>query len=199
MAKRIRRDYDIYLAPRIRGYYEHDSPMVLDEKSNRYLDPYDIDSKVIIYERQVKEWFLNRATRYLRGDNGGFVVLMICISYLEGIQQYRQGESSRNRSSEFFRNSIHRLYSNQFSDNQINQLYSQARCGLFHNGMVDGKVIINSEFENSIEFPDSETIRINQRILLNDIKKDLNDYVNVLKDTEQIEFRQNFDQMFTNL
>lgn len=199
MAKRIRREYSIYLAPQILGFYENNNPRILDERTDRLLDPYDTDSKIIVYERQVKEWFLNRATRYLRGNNNGFVVLMICLSYLEGVEQYRRGQNSNGRSRQFFIYSVNRLYPNEFTDAQLSDLYSQARCGLFHTGMVDGKIIINSEFDRPIEFPDDQTIKINQRLLLIDIKRNFNNYLGVLREQNEGESRRKFDQMFTNL
>lgn len=196
MPKRIRRNYPIYIAPKILGYYENNSPKAYDEKNVIELNPNNTDDKILIYERQVTEWFLNRASRLIKGTNNGFIILMICLSYLEGVEQYRQGRTSNEKSKEFFRNSIHRIYPNTFNDIELNELYKEARCGLFHNGMVSGKIIINNSFNNAIDFADSYTIKINPKKLLSDINNDYKCYISELKDNENHSIRNKFNDMF---
>jgi len=57
MAKQIRQDEDIYVAPDILGVYRNATYFAYDKRNNIYLNPSNIDDKIIIYERQVKEWF----------------------------------------------------------------------------------------------------------------------------------------------
>ncbi|TFF34036.1 hypothetical protein [Mucilaginibacter psychrotolerans] len=199
MAKRIHPNFAIYIAPDILGFYIENIPEAFDEKKQMILNPNLINDKILIYERQVKGWFLNNATRMIKSKGNGFIVLMICMSYLEGIQQYIQGESSRNRSGTFFKNSIHRIYPNAYSDSDLDNLYSAARCGLFHNGMVDGRIIINTSYLHPIEFIGTDDIRINPKHLLIDIKNDFNDYLKSLRNPSNTIRRQNFDSMFSNI
>lgn len=197
MSKKLRRE-PIYIAPEIIGWLDENyNPVVKDERKNRQLDPRNIDDKIIIYERQVKDWFLKPATRYLRGRNNGFIVLMICLSYLEGVEQYKRGQTSNNRSREFFTSSINRLYPNVHSQNDLNDFYREARCGLFHNGMVRGKIIINYSFEHPIHFDNPRTIKVNPKMLLNDIKNDFKQYIELLKSDNQS--RTNFDNLYSNI
>lgn len=199
MAKRIRREL-IHIAPEIVGHLNDlGEPIVLDERHNRELDPYSIDDKIIIYERQVKGWFLNPARRFLTLNNHGFIVLMICLSYLEGVQQYIVGESSNGRSREFFIDSLHRLYPDTFSNNNLRSLYRDARCGLFHTGMVNGQIIISPDFPVSIFFQDAMTIKINQNLLYNDIVNDFNQYLDLLRNEDNFDLRMNFNRMYSNL
>src|SRR5688572_5434422 len=159
MSKKLRQE-PIYIAPGIFGWLDNNhTPHVLDEVSNDELDPYNVNHKIIIYERQVKEWFLNPATTLSHQKNKGFIVLMICLSYIEGIEQYRQGLSSNGQSSAFFVSSLQRIYPGRFTDVQLRSLYKQARCGLFHNGMVEGKMIINNSFHHSVEFIGNRDIK----------------------------------------
>jgi len=200
MAKRIRRNYSIYIAPQITGFYDNNgNAKAFDEKNEIGLDPNNINDKISIYERQVQEWFLNRATELAEKSNTGFLVLMICLSYLEGIEQYIQGQTSNSHSREFFRKSMHRIYPMQFRDEDLNNLYSEARCGLFHNGMVSGKILINRTFKNSVKIPDRDTIQINPKRFLTDIKKDFKRYLEILRNVENHLERNNFDQMFSNI
>jgi hypothetical protein len=67
-------------------------PCVIDILANRNLNADDIYDKFTIYERQVQEWFLIPATRLVNTQNSGFIILMTCLSYIEGIEQYRTGQ-----------------------------------------------------------------------------------------------------------
>jgi hypothetical protein len=197
MAKKIKRDYPILIACQIVGYYENDIPKAFDTKKQKVLNPTNIDDKIYIYERQVKDWFLNKASELICNEENGFIVLMICLSYFEGVEQYIRGTESIGPSSkEFFRNAIHRLYPTKFSDDKLNDLYKEARCGLFHSGMVRGKIIINNEFDNSIEFPDEDTILINPVKILFDIKEDFRKYINEIRNPSNTTMRDNFSKMF---
>ncbi len=199
MPKRLRRD-PIYIAPDILGQInENGTHWVFDQRSKEELNPLDPLDKVKIYERQVKEWFLEPANKLLvdKEGNNGFIVLMICLSYIEGVEEYKTGESSRNRSRTFFCNGLHRIYPNRFTDNQLSRFYDEARCGLFHNGMVRGQIIINSSFEESLSFPDEETIKVSPAKFLKDIADDFDSFLRILREDDDA--RSRFNSHFSNL
>ena len=185
MPKRLR-NQTITIAPGIRGRIGN----VID--------------KIRIYQRQVESWFLKPAKKLVKAQKennyNGFIVLMICLSYIEGIEQYRQGRDSRGHSKEFFIQGLKRLYPNQFGDrddrNLIN-LYRDARCGLFHNGMVEGTILINSNFPKSIKFETNSDIKINHKSFLRDIEQDFKKYITELTSNEDL--KRNFDSMFSVL
>ncbi|MBD2059751.1 hypothetical protein H6F88_27830 [Oculatella sp. FACHB-28] len=206
MPKQILKDEEIYIAPGIIGKYEDGNPIAIDEKSGKRLDPKNIDDKIFIYEREVTGWFLDPASALLEGKHrfeNSFIVLMICMSYFEGVEQYKTGEQSSNRSRVFFINSVKRMYPKEFQDEELRKLYSKSRCGLFHNGMVKGGVIFSSNFENAIEFQkNGEVIKVNPRLLLKDIKEDFENYIIELRRVGVASCRiarENFDRMFTVL
>lgn len=198
MPKRIRRQ-PLYIAPRILGYYNAaDQPVAMDEDTDTLLNPNLLNDKIKIYVRQVKGWFLDRASAFIGMQDSNFIVLMICISYLEGVEQYRQGRNSDNNSKRFFRTSLNRLFpSSNFTDDNLNELYSQARRGLFHNGMVGGKIILNTSFNQAISFPNVNDIKINPRLLLDAIIADFDSYIVELHNDQLL--RTNFNQMFSVL
>lgn len=210
MLKQIQRNQEIYLAPGILGKYEDGEPVAIDERNdNARLNPRDINAKITIYEREVKEWFLNPASGLLVQDsfNNSFIVLMVCMSYFEGVEQYKTGIESHKRSKECFVDSVKRLYPDNFQDRDLNKLYIKSRCGLFHNGMVKGGVIFSNSYEETMEFQNNgETIKINPTKLLEDIKEDFNNYIRELKSLNISEsnerlrvLRENFDRMFSVL
>lgn len=198
MSKKLRTE-PLYIAPEIMGWIdENGNPLVFDERSETELDPRNEIDKILIYERQVKDWFLVPASNLIKhkNKNKGFVVLMICLSYLEGVEQYKRGQTSNGNSRTFFISSMKKLYPNKFSDSQLRTFYSQARCGLFHNGMVQGKIIINNEFSESLIFIGND-IKVSPSKLLKDIIIDFENYIQLLK-TNQIA-RNLFTEMYSNI
>jgi hypothetical protein len=164
------------------------------------LYPDNLDDKIKIYKREVEGWFLEPARRLLKSAksfNNSLIILMICMSYIEGVEQYKEGSSSNGQSSQFFINSINKLYPNEcFSEDDIKNLYHDSRCGLFHNGMTRSRVVFNHDFEKALQFED-QRIKINPRKLLEDIRQDFKDYINLLEDRNNTIARQNFGRMFS--
>ncbi|MFH1956982.1 MAG: hypothetical protein ABIJ15_00720 [bacterium] len=200
MPKKLR-GYKIYIAPQISGYLDtNGQPVVYDEKTKKSLDPNNINDKITIYERQVKEWFLNRASRLLSGKKNGFIILMLSISYIEGVERYRQGNNSRNSSTNYFKTGLQRIFAAlHVSNHDLNDFYSQVRCGLFHVGMTRKQVIISQLYPHPIDFSESNTIKINPKKFLRDIKLDFNRYLKELRDPTKIDLRNNFDSMYRNM
>ena len=87
MAKKLREESH-EVAPKIRGHLDrYGTPCVYDESVNpkRALDPHNIDNKIIIYKRQVEEWFFHPTLSLLnvKKGNNGFVILMVCYHILK--------------------------------------------------------------------------------------------------------------------
>ena len=196
MPKQIRQDEDINIAPDILGVYRENQYFAYDQRNDILLDPLNIDHKIMIYERQVKEWFLNRASYYLRGKKNGFVVLMICMSYFESVEELRNLDENITSSNQLFKQSIKRLYP-EFSSSNITKLYNEARSGLFHLGMTRKRIIINNSYDSSIWFENRNNIKINPRKLLIDINKDFKKYIRDLNNRNNIALRKKFDSKFT--
>jgi hypothetical protein len=188
----------LYLTPSIIGRVKNGDYKITDEKTKKILNTESLDDWIYIYEQEVKGWFLDCAEKLLSSKReklklaNGLVVLMICFSYFEGVEQYKQGESSDRQSGKFFRESIHKIYPGKYSDAQINHLHDQTRCGLFHDGMTRGKVVFAYQFNEAIYFDTNDVIKINPEILLKDIKKDFDDFINELKNKNSIDARDKF-------
>jgi len=199
MAKQLRSEM-IYIAPSIKGRInENGEYEVIDEKTGYTLNPRLIDDKILIFERQVKEWFLNRASRLQRGKNNGFIILMIGLSYIEGIEECKSGVSSLHKSKIYFKRGISRIFSISEDSTNLDDFYDQVRCGLFHSGMTRKKVIINSTFDDPVDFSESDTIKINPKKFIHEIRLDFNRYIKKLKNKKNIDERHKFDRIFSNI
>lgn len=198
MSKKLRIE-PIYIAPDIIGWLDKNGfPQVNDKRTGRELNPSNIDDKIYIYERQVKGWFLNPAKEINQSNSNdnGFIVLMICLSYLEGVEQYRRGKESNNRSKDFFVGAMNRLYPNKFQQSELVEFYSEARCGLFHDGMVKKRIIISNGFQDSLEIITGNDINVNITKFLEDIENDFNNYLHDLQ--TNIELRNRFNESYSN-
>lgn len=194
MNKKLRSE-PLNIAPYISGTIE--SRYVLDSLTGVILDLDNIDEKIKIYERQVKFWFLNIARTIENQENTCFIVLMICLSYIEGVEQYRRGMESDGKSRIFFRAGIKRIFN--FGDgmnNKIDKLYTEARCGLFHYGMTGSLIVLSSEYNEAITFVDDDTIKINSNVFLNKVIEDFDNYLCELNNNNNLELREYFDRMY---
>ena len=200
MSKPIIDGEEIYVAPKMLGKVENGVPVIIDEQNdNTRLDPNNLDDKIKIYEREVNGWFINPALLSLHNDSflNSYLALMVCMSYVEGVEQYRQGSHSRNKSKQFFISSINRIFPNKYSNKNIEKLYREVRCGLFHNGMTEGSITFNNTYPDSIKFENSKKlIRVNPSQLLLEIKNDFQQFINELKIQTNTEARTKFNRMF---
>jgi len=159
------------------------------------LNPNSVDTKILVYEDRVLEWFLNIGNR-LKGDNeAGFVILMISLAYIEGNQQYREGRSSHRQSSAFFKKGIKRVfpYLRRIAnvDDLLDNFYADVRCGLFHDSITRKKVTISGQFNDPITL--GKVININPHRFLDAVKLDFRKYISILKNKRNRNVREKFE------
>jgi hypothetical protein len=203
MPKRIMPDYPIYVAPRMLGEYVNGSPIVLDERNGNTIDPCQLNGKIIIYQRQVEGWFLEPAEYLLKQmyTQSGFVILSICLSYLEAVQQYKEGRPSRNNSKDFFLRAFQDVFSSSEMEGVFaGLLYEEGRCGLFHDGMTRGKMAYDMELDKAFKVINNgsqDTIYFHPKYCLEGVKAHFADYISKLKNEEEVTLRNHFGLMFT--
>jgi len=176
--------------------------------SRHYSDNHLIDStfetRVAIYEDQIRGWFHDQA-RILEknSDHAGFVLLLVSLTYVEGHAIFLRGEDSKRKSPEFFRKGFKEVFkpqgpSKSIIDRAVNALYEEVRCGLFHTGMTKGKVILG-RYEESVRIELNSTgqavsfIQIDPHKMLDQIEAHLSSYVTRLRNPKENELRNNFD------
>lgn len=159
----------------------------------------DIDTKIYVYEDRVRGWFLDFARKLTKEENSEFIVLMICINYLEGNQQFREGKTSSNReSTEMLKRALKRIFPEN-SEDDIIYLIDKVRHGLFHDGMTRRGAVLR--YGLSVPFfsftDDNEKwIEIEPSLFLKNIEMDFESYIQTLKNKNNKEERGNFDKHY---
>jgi hypothetical protein len=204
MPKRIMPDYPIYVAPRMLGRYtERGTVVVMDERNDVEINPCCLDGKILIYQRQVEGWFLEPADRLLKqmDTQASFVVLSICLSYLEAVQQHKEGEPSRNNSKAFFLRAFQDVFSSsEMEDEFADLLYREGGNGLFHDGMTRGKMVYDMNLDKAFKVINNGSqniIYFHPTYCLKGVKAHFADYLGKLKNEEEVTLRNHFGSMFT--
>jgi len=170
---------------------------IVDIKNNK-TSPYDIDAKILVYEDRQKTWFFNIADRLKKNNEAGFVILMIAAAYLESNQQYREGQSSRNGSSDAIKRSLRRIFP-QITTQEEDVFINGVRCGLFHDGITKKGVFINASQNDIFTYNvREETLIVNPHKFLESVKEDFKGYIKELKNKREIQKRTNFERIWDN-
>lgn len=159
----------------------------------------DIEVKISIYEDRVNGWFLDFARKLTKEKNSEFVVLMICVNYLEGNQQFREGRtSSKGKSTEVLKRALKRIFPNT-NENILNYLIDKVRHGLFHDGMTKKGALL--KYGLSVPFftfktNEGEWITLDPSLFLKEVQKDFEEYIYILKNKENKIERENFEKHY---
>lgn len=181
MQKKLLEDVQTEVAKNIFAFIK-DNKIIVNMDGNDF-DFDDRKTKIKVFEVQIKEWFLKRARNLVLIDNekgdhsydNDLIVIMICAAYIEGIQQYKAGKSSKNKSGKFFRKSLQAIDEN-ISDDICNNLYASLRCGLFHNAMIGSNIRISRNF-NEMLYKEYGLVTLNPEKLLEALESDFENYL----------------------
>jgi len=157
----------------------------------------DLKGKIRIYEDRVKGWFLDHAKALLKENNADFVVLMICTSYLEGCQQFKEGSSSGGKSKEMIKRALKSLFHISEGQEDILDIFvNGARNGLFHDGITKERISINRDLPVPIIFKKDfgGMIVINPILFFWVIEEDFKEYLDELKNPENKDAREKFEK-----
>ncbi len=191
-----------------------------DYKNTDFSLPLSIDDKITIFFDRVDGWQLGIADQCINGRKGpngeiepipdsGFAVLHIVLSYFEMIAKYQDGFEDTGESGHYFKKGVYSVFP-QFEpeslpivDSLLDILYSGARCGLYHSGMTDSRIILTGGGDEPIELlvfdPQKRgkvKLRINPHLLVPVLRTHLRDYVEQLRDAHNSTLRQNFEKRF---
>jgi len=159
----------------------------------------NIETKIAVYEDRMKGWFLDFARKLTKETNSEFIVLMICMNYLEGNQQFREGKTSSNRgSTKMLKKALKRIFL-ESSGEDIDCLIDKVRHGLFHDGMTRRGVVLRYGLSVPFFFfttNGEKWIEIEPALFLKKIEMDFESYIKILKDKNNKEEREKFEEHY---
>jgi len=176
------------------------SPNFDDEKLN---DPTHSDL-VDVLEDRFRNWILNPARELSKTDAGLVPAMTLALTYPEGIWCYKSRSRSDVRSKEFFTCAFASVFQSSDLESEIlirvgQLLYQEARCGLFHEGMSRGRILLSRDAPDpiSVTFPKHDgvldttaeivSLFINPREFAEELDLDLVRFVTSLREAPSAE------------
>lgn len=157
----------------------------------------DLKGKIRIYEDRVKGWFLDHAKTLLKEKHADFIVLMICTSYLEGYQQFKEGISSKGKSQEMIKRALTSIFPiSKEQEFVLDAFVEGVRNGLFHDGMTKERISISRDSHAPMIIKEDfgGMILINPILFFWVIEEDFKEYLDELKNPENKELREKFEK-----
>ena len=173
-----------------------------------------LDVKIDIFHERVYGWKLNIADQLINGvkdsmgkiviegnPHAGYAVLDIIMSYFEMIAKYHDGYTGL-KSRPYFEKGVHLVFpelkdkDSHLVKDVLDILYKGTRCGLYHSGVTDNRVLLMGGEYQPITLYSNRKVVINPHKLVLVLKKHFNDYITQLKYTDNSKLRQNFEKRF---
>lgn len=172
--------------------------------------PLCLEDKITIFQERVSGWQLDIADACINGKlpqmrHSGWAVLMIVFSYFELIGKCRVGAEDSEKSEERFRIGLEDVFPGlttmpaRLRGEIVAILYGSGRCGFYHNGMAQQRIMISADYSYSISHSPSGAVLINPHRLVPELKKHLQRYVAELRDPANTDTRRNFEKSFDYL
>jgi hypothetical protein len=154
-------------------------------------------AKIGVYESRVRDWFLGLADSYVAEEpsRSDYVALSIALAYIEGVEQFRQGQDTpMSQSGNWFKASAARIFPNA-PDKALDRLWREARCGLFHSGFTDGRTYLSHKCKDAIAII-GEDMEINPRLFVNAVLDDFSTYVSELRAAPNSDLSLRFESLW---
>lgn len=168
-----------------------------------------LEKKIDVFEDQMRGWLLDHAhcvasNSTTSGQHAGFTILALCLVYVESIACFLRGETSDNKSREFFDVGLTAIFSDLSPVNLAafsREFYRQVRCGLLHQGLTRGKVAITRGTSAALAISLDSTNTLQQAVIdpwlfLQHVDAHLTMYLAQLRDPEQHDVRNAFERWF---
>ena len=191
------------------------SPMSLDDKIKVFED------RTVGWKLDVADQVINGK---IRPDgtkerepipHSGYAALDIVFSYFEVIGKYEAGYAQAGDSRRYFKEGGYSIFPGlraarpplggagvvgnirNVVDEVLDIMYEGVRCGLYHTGITNGRVLLTGEVRHPLAFdPQNGILIINPHLLVPALKQHLGDYVARLRDVNNQDLRRNFERRF---
>lgn len=178
--------------------------------------PLTLEDKITIFLDRTSGWQLDIADHCINGRRNargelvaepiaqsGFAVLHIVLSYFEMVAKYQDGFMTNGKSEYYFKQGVYSVFphlkneNSSMVDSLLNILYFGARCGLYHGGMTDHRIVVTGEisYPMILDMP-APRLKINPALLVPALKTHLAEYGCQLRNPENAALRRNFKKRF---
>lgn len=172
--------------------------------------PLSTEDKITIFWDRTLGWQLELANRIINGQadaepipHSGYAVLQIVLSYFEMIAKFQDGYTERGRSGQYFKQGVYNVFPElqqvpeEIAERLLDVLYSGGRCGLYHAGMTDSRILLSGERQAALAFDErNNRLCINPHQLVPALVAHFQRYIDALKDSHNLELRTNFEARF---
>ncbi|MFH2039357.1 MAG: hypothetical protein ABIJ65_07970 [Chloroflexota bacterium] len=165
-------------------------------------DGLTLDNKIDIFADRIIGWQIGIAKKIIQYEiqHSGYALLQILFSYFEMLGKYRSGYVGNFKSRINFHKGVKATFLEEIGAEEeifLTTLYKSVRNGLYHLGMTKINVILRCDIPGSISFnSENKTLTICPDHLVNDIDIRFQDYVTELRNSKNIELRNNFESRF---
>lgn len=181
--------------------------------------PHSVDIKITLFEDSVLGWKLNIADQIINGSqeqprlqHAGYATLDIVFSYFEMIAKYENGFAKAGKSGDFFKDGVYIVFPEfrqspqpvnvpgvqgkvvSLIDVVLDLMYEGIRCGLYHSGITNGKILLTGEIETPMALDiQNQWLIVNPHLLVPKLKENLKSYVERLRDINNADLRTKFE------
>lgn len=195
--------------------------LIDENNSDKSLEITNIDDKITIFEREVKEWIIHPMWTLLRDDliidennnaidlkykpfKNAIFILFGIFSYLEKMQRYHdktKKDEKIDESADILSQGTERIFPNLIYID-IRNILKETRNQMMHTGMIGDGVLLNYAYEEEIKYiQETKEVKINPYKILKAIEKDFEDYIQKLKEPKNKNDRElieNFKKVFNS-
>jgi len=166
--------------------------------------PLNIDAKITMFLDRTRGWQLDIADQCLKEiKHSGFAVLSIVFSYFEMIAKYQDGYVQDSKSKQYFKEGVYSVFPDlrrhpmATVDKLLDLLYHGVRCGLFHTGITDPRIMLTGETNAAVIFKrQPPRLIINPHLLVPELKAHFERYERQLRQVSNSVLRKNFEKRF---
>jgi hypothetical protein len=148
-------------------------------------------------------------------QHAGYAALDIVISYFEMIAKYEDGFAKAGKSEDYFKSGVYLVFPEfkqppppanvpgiqgkvvSLVELVLDLMYEGIRCGLYHSGITNGRIMLTGEIQTPMAFGlQNQILIVNPHMLVPKLIAHLADYIKRLRDVNNADLRAKFGARF---
>ena len=164
--------------------------------------PLKLEDKIEIFHDQITGWQLDIADKIINdksvverlGNHAGFAALHIVLCYFETMEKYRCGFVDKYDSKKYFKDGVKRIFPEL--DSQSHDMLYKLRNGFYHGSSLTRNAMLTHDQVPLSFDPKESLLVVDPHRLVPRLREDFVEYVKQLRDTSNLQLRQNFEKRF---